>query len=213
LLPASAVPTGVATQPAGPPAGFLPPGVPRSRVRVIRPPASRARIRVERYFEWKDPIDVVTQGFALPEATAPSQAVDVVKKAGFDAGAGEVLTNGPTGPRLVVDAIKFDSPGGATQVRDWLHGQDLTQPCFSTCSESVSNLNLASVPGSKAAKQVPLSKPPPNSPEPFDHYAVEFSIGPYLYVGDIHGAPGSVSPKLFEQGAKAYYDHVKRQQS
>jgi hypothetical protein len=211
LLPASAVPTGIAAQPSGPPAGALPPGVPPSRVRVIPPSASRARVKVERYFEWKDPIDAVTQGFALPEVTAPSQAVDVVKKAGFDAGAGEVLTNGPTGPRLVVDAIKFNSASGATKVRDWMHGQDLTQPCFSTCSESVSNLNLASGPGSKAAKQVPLSKLPPNAPEPFDHYAVEFSIGPYLYVGDIHDGPGTVSPKLFEKGAKAYYDFVKRQ--
>jgi hypothetical protein len=211
LLPASAVPTGTARRASGPPPGVLPPGVPPSRVRVIPPPASRARIKVERYFEWKNPIDAVAQGFALPEVTAPSQAVDVVKKAGFDAGAGEVLTNGPAGPRLVIDAIKFNSAAGATKVRDWLHGQDLMQPCFSTCSESVSNLNLASVPGSKAAKQVPLSKLPPTSPEPFDHYAVEFSIGPYLYVGDIHGGPRTISPRLFEKGAKAYYDFVKRQ--
>jgi hypothetical protein len=211
LLPASAVPVGTAAPPSGPPVGALPPGVPRSQVRVIPPPGSGARTRVERYFAWKDPIDVVAQGFSLPEATAPSQGVDVVKKAGFDAGAGEVLTSGAAGPRLVVDAIKFKSAAGANKVRDWLHGQDLIQPCFSVCSESVSNLNLASVPGSRAAKQVPLAKLPRNSPEPFDHYAVEFSNGPYLYVGDIHGGPGTISPKVFEKGAKAYYDHVKRQ--
>jgi hypothetical protein len=212
LLPASAVPTGAAAQPSGrPPAGVLPPGVPRSRVRVIRPPASGTRFRVERYFAWKNPIDVVAQGFALPEVTAPSQGVDVVKKAGFDAGAGEVLTNGVTGPRLVVDAIKLKSAAGANKVRDWLHGQDLMQPCFAVCSESGSNLNLSSVPGSRAAKQVPLSKLPRNSPPPFDRYAVEFSVGPYLYVAQINGDPGSLSPKLFEKGAKAYYDHVKRQ--
>jgi hypothetical protein len=166
---------------------------------------------VERYFAWKNPIDVVTQGFALPEVTAPSEGVKVVRKAGFDAGAGEVLSNGPASPRLVVDAIKFKSAGGATKVRDWLHGQDLMQPCFSICSESVSNLNLASVPGSKAAKAVPLSKLPRNSPEPFDRYAVEFSMGSYLYVGQINGGPGTISPKLFEKGAKAYYDYAKRQ--
>lgn len=211
LLPASAVPTGTAAQPSRPPAGALPPGVPRSRVRRITPPAAGARFKVERYFEWKDPIDVVAQGFALPEVTAPSQGVAVLKKAGFDAGAGEVLTNGPFGPQLVVDAIKFNSAGGANEVRDWLHGQDLTQPCFSTCSEGVSNLSLASVPGSKAAKQVPLSKLPRNSPPPFDHYAAEFTIGPYLYVVDIHGAPNTISQKLFEKGTKTYYDYVKRQ--
>jgi hypothetical protein len=211
LLPASAVPTGTAARPPGPPGGVLPPGVPRSRVRVIPPPASGGRFRVERYFEWKDPVDVVAQGFALPEVTAPSQGVAVVKKAGFDAGAGEVLTNGPAGSRLVVDAIKFNSAGGATQVRDWLHGQDLTQPCFSTCSESVSNLTLASIPGSTAAKQVPLSKLPRNSPSPFDHYVAEFSTGPYLYVADIHDGPNTLSPKVFEKGVKAYYDYVRRQ--
>jgi hypothetical protein len=211
LLPASAVPTATAAQPSGPPAGVLPPGVPRSQVRVIRPPASGTRFKVERYFEWKNPIDVVAQGFALPEVTAPSQGVDVLKKADFDAGAGEVLTTGGAGPRLVVDALEFKSAKGATNVRDWLHGQDLMQPCFSTCSESVSNLNLADIPGSRAAKQVPLRKLPPNAPPPFDHYAVEFSMGPYLYVGHISDGPGMGSPRLFAKGAKAYYDHVKRQ--
>ena len=211
LLPASAVPTGTVAPPSRPPAGALPPGVPRSRVRVIPPPASGGRFSVERYFAWKNPIDVVGQGFVLPEVTAPSQGVDVVKKAGFDAGAGEALTQGAAGPQLLVDAIKFKSAAGATQVRDWLHKQDLTQPCFSICSENVSNLNLASVPGSTAAKQVPLTKLPRNSPEPFDRYAVEFSMGPYLYTGVINGGPGTISPKLFEKGAKAYYDHVKRQ--
>jgi hypothetical protein len=166
---------------------------------------------VERYFAWKNPIDVVAQGFALPEATAPSQGVEVVKKAGFDAGAGEVLTSGGAGPRLVVDAIKFKSAAGATRVRDWLHGQDLMQPCFSVCSENVSNLKLASVPGARAAKQVPLSKLPRNSPPPFNRYAVEFSMGPYLYVAEANAGPGTISPRLFERGAKAYYDYVKRQ--
>jgi hypothetical protein len=211
LLPASAVPTGSAPQPSGPPAGALPPGVPPSAVRLIRPPTSGGRFRVERYFAWKNPIDVVSQGFALPEVTAPSTGVDVVKKASFDAGAGEVLTSGSAGPRLVVDAIKFKSASGANKVRDWLHGQDLMQPCFSVCSESVSNLSLASIPGAKAVKQVPLKKPPRNAPEPFDHYAVEFSMGPYLYVGDIHDAPNTISPRIFEKATKTYYDYVKRQ--
>jgi hypothetical protein len=180
-------------------------------VRVIPPPASGGRFKVERYFAWKNPIDVVTQGFGLPEATAPSEAVDVVKKAGFDAGAGEVLTNGPTGPRVVIDAIKFKSASGASKIRDWLHGQDLIQPCFAACSENVSNLNLAGIPGSRAAKQVPLSKPPRNAPPPFDRYATEFAMGSYLYVADVNGGPGEVSPRLFEKGAKAYYDYVRRQ--
>jgi hypothetical protein len=206
LLPASAIP--VSTAAPAPPPG-LPAGV-RKRIRLIGgPPKVGGRFKVERTFAWKDPIDVVGQGFALPAATAPSQGVGVLKKAGFDAGAGETLTTPAGDSRIQIDVLKFNSAKGATDVRDWLHQQDQLQPCFATCSESVSNLRLPVIPGALAAKQVPLKNRPPNAPGPFDHYAVEFTKGAYLYVGTASGGPGTIKPSLFETGSRAFYDHVK----
>jgi hypothetical protein len=206
LLPASAVPS-AGTQARPRVIGPIPRGVPPPPSL----PTSGGRFTVERYFGWKDPIDVVAEGISIPQATRPSEAVDVVKKAGFDAGAGELLTQKGIGPQLQLDALKFKSTGGAGDVRDYLHEQDLKQPCFKACSENVSDLKLNGISGAKAARQVPLRKLPPNAPPPFDHYVVEFTVGPYLYVGSINGGPREIRQRLFEQGAKAFYDHVKGQ--
>ena len=53
-------------------------------------PASQVPgFKIERKFEWDNPIDFVAQGLHLPEATPPSQAVKTFEDAGFEAGAGE----------------------------------------------------------------------------------------------------------------------------
>jgi hypothetical protein len=164
---------------------------------------------VERYFDWKNPVDAVVEGIFLPEATRPSDAVNVVKKAKFDAGAGELLTTKGNGPRVLFDALKFKSADKARKVQSYLHGQDLQQPCFKVCSAQVSNLKLNGIPGATAVQQVPMRKLPPNAPPPFDHYVAEFTVGPYLYIADANGGPGEVPKALFEKGARAYYDRVK----
>ena len=45
--------------------------------------------KIERKFEWDNPIDLVAQGLNVPEATPPSQAVKAFEDAGFEAGVGE----------------------------------------------------------------------------------------------------------------------------
>jgi hypothetical protein len=167
--------------------------------------------RLERPFEWDNPIDAAVEGMSLPQATAPSEAVDVLEKAGFDAGAGEHLSTkqGENGPHIGTFVYKVGSADEARDVQAFMHKQDLQQPCYQVCSEAPSELKVSGIPGVTAVKQIPQKHLPKNAPPPFDHYIVEFTDGSYVYVGETFDGPHKVSPTEFEKGARAYYSHVK----
>jgi hypothetical protein len=128
--------------------------------------------------------------------------------------------------------MKFQSASDATKVRDWMHGQDLQQPCFAQCIFSPLNLAMPSVPGAVGVKQVPVGAaaagpvgpspkvlaalrrqgitpptPPPGALSgPPTNYFAEFTIGPYVYFATINGG----TQGQFIAGAKQYYDTVRR---
>ena len=90
---------------------------------------------VQRTQDWSDPVNLVGEGLALPQRTRPSEAVKEFTGAHFRGAAGEVLAQG-TGleeTAVRVGVAKFASAGDANTVRDWMHREDLKQPCYSQC--------------------------------------------------------------------------------
>jgi hypothetical protein len=175
-----------------------------------RLPANVAEgFKVERNFEWDSAIDLVAQGLFLPAATPPSEAVDKIDGAGFEAAAGQelVVSKGNTfeGPRMTIDVIKLGSADEALEVRDYLHAEDLKQPCFSVCSQDPGELAVEGIPDAKGVESVPQKNPPPNAPPPHEAYAVEFPVDSYLYVVTGGGAPGQLESKQVIDTAKTLY--------
>jgi hypothetical protein len=163
------------------------------------------RLEVERTFEWDNPIDVVVEGLVLPEATPPSEAVELIDDAGFEAGAGQHLAGG--GGSITV--IQFDSADGAEEVRDWLHERDLEQPCFAACVVTPEEFAIEGIPGAEAVHHEPAQAPPPEAGPPFEAHKVVFTLGSFLYAGEAAGPPPDINAADFTAGAQAVYEHVK----
>jgi hypothetical protein len=170
---------------------------------------SSCRFEIERTFEWDNSIDFAVQGIPLPAETNPSDTVSEIDDAGFDAAAGENLVvakgNSFDGPHWTVDVVALGSDDDAKKLRDYLHGQDLKQPCFEVCSVNPSSIPVPGIPEAKGGQLVPQKDPPPNAPPPFTAYAVEFPIGSRLYVVNAGGPPGQVEKQQVLDAAKALY--------
>ena len=165
----------------------------------------RLDLEVERTFAWDNPTDFTVQGLFLPEATPPSESIELIDDAGFEAGAGQFLGRGSS-----VGVAQFQSEEGANEVRDYLHEQDLQQPCYAACVVEPREFELEGIPDAQAVAQLPTEgEPPPDSGPPFERYVVEFTVGSFLYVGDASGPPGGDLRSQFVEAANALYDHVK----
>jgi len=182
----------------------------------LLPPSFIPGYQRQRTFDWSDPVNLVGEGFRLPEATHPSTAVKAVEKAGLSGAAGERLTQG--GPlnqaEGTIGVIKLRSAGGATRLRDFLHRQDLQQPCFTACIYSPRNLPVAGVPTAAGVEQVPHAPPLPRGARvapgqgPPVNYLIEFTVGPYVYFGSV---PGSLSDaRNVVATTKRYYERVRK---
>jgi hypothetical protein len=173
-------------------------------------PASQLRLKVEEPFEWDNPIDFTVDGVFLPAGTKPSDAIEEIEDFGFEAGYGELLRPRGGGPDIHLEVAKFDSDDGARDARDYLHQQDLQQPCFAACTVNPEDLNVEGVPDLKGVHQVPLPKAqvPAGAGPPFERFVVEFTIGPYLYIVDANGDPGDTPPGRFASGTKIVYEYA-----
>jgi hypothetical protein len=174
-------------------------------------PASDVKgFKVERSFEWDNPTDLTVQGLFLPAETKPSDAVNEIDDSGFDAAAGESLAvskgNTFNGPHMQLNVVQLGSDEDAKTVRDYIHDQDLKQPCFEVCSVDPSAIAVPGIPDAKGAQLVPQKEPPPNAPPPFEAYAVEFPIGGRLYTVQAGGGPGQIKKQQVLDAAKAFYD-------
>jgi hypothetical protein len=197
-----------------------------SSLKPLLLPASVApRFHMLRTFDWSDPVNLVSEGFFLPEATHPSDAVKEVRDADFRGAAGEQLNRGGSnGDDLRTGVIAFKSDSGANKVRDWMHREDLQQPCFSECIFSPRNLSLAGVPGGVAVEQVPSSQPPGPPPGvklpagvkaprvvagggPPTRYLAEFTNGNHLYF--VWTTGNAAAKSRFVAGVRQYYGRVK----
>jgi hypothetical protein len=198
----------------------------------LAPESVAPGFHLQRTLDWSNPANLVGEGIHLPERTHPSQAINEINGAGFEGAVGEQLNQGgPTGQTVTSGVMKFQSAADAQKVRDWMHGQDLQQPCFAQCIFSPLNLAIPSVPGAVGVKQVPVGAaagpvgpspkvlaalrrqgitpptPPPGATNgPPTNYFVEFAIGPYVYFASVNGG----TQGQFIAGAKQYYDSVRR---
>jgi hypothetical protein len=178
---------------------------------------------LQRTLDWSDPVNLVGEGVFLPQATHPSTAVKEFQGAHLEGAAGEVLTNGAgldaTDVRLGV--ARFKSASGATQVRDWMHKQDLEQPCFTQCVYTTHPTTVPGVPSVLLVvqsthvpqphinvKKIPPGVAPPQARGGPANYLAEFTVGSYLYWAVLQ-ADASAKAK-FEQGVRLFYTHASK---
>jgi hypothetical protein len=145
--------------------------------------------KLQRKYDWGDEINLVGEGVRLPEATHPADGVKVFRKAGLLGAAGERLVQGrpPDDSYITIGVARFKSASGATKARDWMHAQDLQQPCFSECIYAPKELTIPQVPSARAVEQIPNT--PKAQQGPPTHFLVEFTSGPYLYLTSSDGSP------------------------
>jgi hypothetical protein len=178
-----------------------------------------------RTLDWSDPVDLAGEGIRAPEITHPSQVIAEIRSRGFQGAAGEQLNQGgPTGTTITTGVIKLSSAANATKLRDWMHKQDLTQPCFAQCIFSPRNFAISGVPNLTAVRQVPNQRAPSGPPPgvkvpkgvklppgaasgPPTNYLFEFTIGKYLYFA--WGQGEAKDAAKFVTGARTYYSAVK----
>jgi hypothetical protein len=181
----------------------------------LLPSSSISGFGLQRTLDWSDPVNLVGEGLALPQRTHPSEAVKEFTGAHFKGAAGEVLSKGAgleeTAARVGV--ARFDSPADAERVRDWMHTEDLKQPCYSQCIFAPGAVAVSGIPSMRFVVQSGHAPPPPGAP-PTAHllgpanYLGEFTVGPYLYWAILQGNSGARSS--FEAGLRLYYAHAKR---
>jgi hypothetical protein len=172
---------------------------------------------LQRTLDWRDPVNLVGEGLSIPQRTHPSAGVKEFDDAHLRGGAGEVLTNGSgfNESEAVVGVAQFKEAADANRVRDWMHKQDLQQPCFSQCIFSPGPVSVPGIPGLRFVEQSSHVPPlPPGAPRGAKvgpapaNYLAEFTIGPYLYWATLHG--DSTAKGRFEQAVKLYYAHAKQ---
>jgi hypothetical protein len=177
---------------------------------------------LERTFDWSDPVNLVGEGFFLPQTTHPTTAVKYLNDNGFEGAAGEVLTRGHGLDRseVTVGVIKLKSADDANKLRDWMHGQDMQQPCFAEC---IFSPQTVPVPGAAPIKFVMQTAPAPKPPsgvkippgvklpaqaqEGQANYKFEFTKGPYVYFASLQATP--TAKAQVQAGAKAYFAQAK----
>jgi hypothetical protein len=148
-------------------------------------------------------------GIVIPESTPQSTAVKVVEDAGFRGGAAVRFSKRPDGDTMAWVG-RFESAEGAEEVRDYMHAEDLKQPCRGPCSVAPREMAVDGIPGAKGVHQKPLDNPPPGAnSDPFETYYVEFTIGPVLYAVSQAGPPGDVKPGATADLARRYYARVR----
>jgi hypothetical protein len=184
---------------------------PASLSHLLLPAGQIRPLVLQRTFKWTDQTDFVVQGLYLPQSTLPSVAVDEIDKARFAAGAGELAFGPGGGPRVMVDVAAFDSDTGAERVREFLHAEDLREPCYGACPVTPRNHPMPGIPDSKGIHQVPNGIKPALGVSPFERYAVEFTIGRNLFVVDAIGAPGEIPEGRFDSSAKRIFEYARSQ--
>jgi hypothetical protein len=173
---------------------------------------------LQRTLDWSDPVNLVGEGLFLPQRARPSSAVKEFTGAGFMGAAGEVLSSGvgENESEARVGVAQFQSAADANRVRDWMHNEDLMQPCYSQCIFAPAPVTIAGIPSLRYVVQSSHVPPPPKGAHippgvrvfagPANFLA-EFTIGPRLYWAVLHAS--APAQTRFQAGIKLYYAHAK----
>ena len=180
------------------------------RDRILPAAQVNDNFKFRRAYIFTNPIDASIQGLQFSENTQPSELVNAIDDAGFVKGAGQEVQAGDIhGPIIGIDAWKFDSDSGAEKARDRVQAEYHKQPCYSICSQKESELKVADIPGARGQASEPDPARPPETGPGFEAYAVEFTIGPYLYVIAGGGDPGANMKDAVLDAAQKQYALVK----
>jgi hypothetical protein len=147
---------------------------------------------LQRTLDWSEPVNLVGEGLFLPQRTRPSSAVKEFTGSHFRGAAGEVLSSGigenETEVRLGV--AQFQSAGDANRVRDWMHREDLMQPCYSQCIFAPGAVTIAGIPSLRYVVQSGHVPPPPKGRA---YTARGAGVpGPGEFPGRVHDRPPAV---------------------
>jgi hypothetical protein len=113
------------------------------------------------------------------------------------------------GPIVGFDVWKFDSDSGAQDARDLVHDEYRKQPCYGICSQKTSDMEVEGIPDARGEASEPDPARPPETGPGFEAYAVEFTVGPYLYVVAGGGEPGFDMKETVLDAAQKQYARVK----
>jgi hypothetical protein len=174
-------------------------------------PASEVKdFKFHRSYIFTNAVDAGVQGLQLSENTQPSDVVDALEDDGFVKGAGEELQEGGFhGPIVGIDAWKFDSDSGAQKALDLVHDEYRKQPCYGICSQKTSDMDVEGIPDARGEASEPDPARPPETGPGFEAYAVQFTIGPYLYIIAGGGEPGFDMKETVLDAAQKQYARVK----
>jgi len=173
---------------------------------------------LQRTLDWSDPVNLVGEGLFLPQRTRPSSAVKEFTGTHLTGAAGEVLTSGvgENETEVRVGVAQFQSAADANGVRDWMHREDLMQPCYSQCIFAPGSATIAGIPSARYVVQTGHVPPPPKGArlppgvrvfQGPANFLSEFTIGPRLYWAVLHAGPPARA--RFEAGMRLYYAHAK----
>jgi hypothetical protein len=145
--------------------------------------------RLQRTLLWDRPADVVFEALRLPESTRRSHAIRFLEKQGFQAGAGQWLTD-DRGAQVRVAVIELGSIAGARNLHMYLRRQAFERPCWGVCGERAAMFDVAGMPGATGVEQLPLADRVPIDPRPFSAYQIAFTRWKRLYLVVAQGPPG-----------------------
>ena len=124
--------------------------------------------------------------------------MQVFRDAHFQGATGEHLAQGtsPLNENIITAGVaKFPSEAEATKVRDWMHSQDLQEPCYGACIYSPTAFAIPGVPNAKAVEQRPNELALKLDPTMSSQFRVAFTDGPYLHWVALD-APHSSAPRV-----------------
>lgn len=187
------------------------PATPAEMKAALLPESQIDGLKRVRLYEWTNSTDFAVEGLLVGETTSTDAVEATLAGAGFEAGAGEELASVDgdeqrDGPRVNVAVGRFGSEHDALALRDFLHAEDMRQPCAKACVVSAKELQVPEIPGAKARAHTPIANPPQDAPEPFEGYAVVFNVGPVLYVVESWSPPGTLDAADVIATAQAMYD-------
>jgi hypothetical protein len=145
--------------------------------------------RLRRTMLWDKPADAVFEGMRLPESTRRSHAVRFLEKQGFQAGAGQWLTD-DRGAQVRIAVIELGSIAAARNLHAYARAEAFEQPCWGVCGQRASDFDVAGMPGSSGVRQAPLADRLPIDPPPFTSYQIAFTRWKRLYLVIAVGPPG-----------------------
>jgi hypothetical protein len=160
--------------------------------------------RLQRTLLWDRPADVVFEALRLPESTRRSHAIRFLEKQGFQAGAGQWLTD-DRGAQVRLAAIELGSISGARNLHGYARAEAFEQPCWGVCGQQASEFDVGGMPGASGIQQRPLGDRLPIDPRPFTSFQIAFTRGKRLYLVVAVGPPGMRSDAAMAAAGALYH--------